>query len=128
MKLPVCLLLLISVTTKTIAQKENIIAGTWKGSSICQLKDSPCHDETVVYHISSSGGNNYKIIANKIVGGKEEEMGIIDFTYDPSKQILTSVDQQRNARWDLKVNGKKMDGTLFYQGKLYRIVKVEKQD
>ncbi len=128
MKLPVCLLLLISVTTKAIAQKENIIAGTWKGSSICQVKNSPCHDETVVYRISSSGNNRYKNTASKIVNGKEEEMGDIDFTYDPSTKLLTSVDQQRNARWEFKITGKKMDGTLYSQGKLYRIVKVEKQD
>jgi len=28
------------------------IEGVWKGTSLCQIKDSPCHDETVVYHIS----------------------------------------------------------------------------
>lgn len=26
--------------------------GVWNGTSLCQVKNSPCHDEIVVYHIS----------------------------------------------------------------------------
>ena len=45
--------------------------GTWKGTSLCQVKNSPCHDETVVYHISKTDTINvYRNIANKIVNEK----------------------------------------------------------
>ena len=29
---------------------DTLLIGVWKGSSICQIKNSPCHDETVVYY------------------------------------------------------------------------------
>jgi hypothetical protein len=35
---------------------DTLLIGTWKGTSICQVKNSPCHDENVVYHISKNKG------------------------------------------------------------------------
>jgi len=32
------------------SQSQDSISGTWKGTSICQVKDSPCHDEVAIYH------------------------------------------------------------------------------
>lgn len=114
---------------KATAKDKNSIAGTWKGTSLCQIKNSPYHDETVVYHISNTDNINvYRNIANKIVNGREEYMGTLFFTYEPAKQLLTSADKQRYASWELQVKGNKMEGKLIYQGNLYRIVNVEKQN
>jgi len=125
--LPLLLLLFISYTA--IAQQTDAIPGIWKGTSLCQIKNSPCHDETVVYHISSTDTINvYRNIGNKIVNGQEEYMGTLFFTYEPAKQLLISVDKQRNASWELQVKGNKMEGKLIYQGNVYRIVNVEKQN
>jgi hypothetical protein len=33
---------------------DTLLIGTWKGTSICQVKNSPCHDEVVVYRISKN--------------------------------------------------------------------------
>jgi len=64
------------------AGKDNI-EGIWKGTSLCQVKSSPCHDENVVYHISrATNGKTYTIQMNKIVNGAEEEMGASDAVYD----------------------------------------------
>ena len=64
-----------SYAQQTAADK---IAGTWKGTSICQVKQSACHDENVVYHISKKSANVYTIQASKIVNGAEDDMGTFD--------------------------------------------------
>ena len=103
--------------------------GIWKGTSLCQIKNSPCHDEIVVYYVSKgSRDKSYEMIANKIVNGKEDSMGIINFTYDPQKKVFVSVDSVRNARWEFKVSGTTMKGTLMYKGDLFRIIDVKKEN
>lgn len=60
-------------------QQDNI-SGTWKGTSIYQVKDSPCHDEITIYHAVKAEGNTYRFQMNKMVNGKEVEMGETIFT------------------------------------------------
>jgi len=92
------LLLFILILGKTVTAQS--FEGIWKGTSLCQIKNSPCHDEVVVYHISKdSNGKSYEVIANKIVDGKEDYMGTIPFTYDSKQKVFVSVDSVRNARW-----------------------------
>jgi len=103
--------------------------GIWKGTSLCQIKNSPCHDEIIVYHVSKdSSGKSYEVIANKIVDGKEEYMGTIPFTYNDKQKIFVSVDSVRNARWEFKITGSAMKGTLMYKGDLFRIIDVKKEN
>ena len=53
-------------------------AGTWRGTSLCLVRPSPCNDEVVVYYIKRiRGDDSLTIDARKIVAGKEEEMGVI---------------------------------------------------
>jgi len=45
---------------------DSSLTGIWKGTSICQVKPSPCNDEIAVYHISKGEKpNSFHIIANK---------------------------------------------------------------
>ena len=70
---------------------DTLLIGTWNGTSICQIKNSPCHDETVVYHISKKRGvDTFFINAGKIVNGVEEEMGILPFVYNKKTNQFTS--------------------------------------
>ena len=118
--------LLLALGNISIAQS---LAGTWKGTSLCQVKNSPCHDEIVVYHISKdSTGKSYEVIANKIVDGKEDYMGTIPFTYDVKQNAFVSVDNVRNAKWEFKITGSTMKGTLMYKGDLYRVIDVKKEN
>jgi hypothetical protein len=111
-----------SVTAQTIE-------GIWRGTSLCQIKNSPCHDEIVVYYISKdSTGKSYEVVANKIVNGKENSMGTISFIYDAQQNFFVSVDSVRNARWEFKLTGNTIKGTLVYKGDLYRIVDVKKEN
>jgi hypothetical protein len=104
------------------------VAGVWKGTSICQVKSSPCHDEVVVYHISTGAkSNEYSIVMNKIVNGAEEDMAVIPATYDVKSRKLTGIMKNYPA-WNFTVKGRVMDGTLLLQdGTLYRLIHVEKQ-
>ncbi|MEP7375817.1 MAG: hypothetical protein ABI675_20640 [Chitinophagaceae bacterium] len=45
-----------------LAKADTLLTGTWKGTSICQKKNSPCHDETVVYHISKKQASTLFIL------------------------------------------------------------------
>ena len=121
------LLLFVLIFGKSVTAQS--FEGIWKGASLCQVKNSPCHDEIVVYHISKdSNGNSYEVIANKIVDGKEDYMGTIPFTYDSKQKVFVSVDSVRNARWEFKVTGNTMKGTLMYKRDLYRIIDVKKEN
>jgi len=105
------------------------LEGIWKGTSLCQMKNSSCHDEIVVYHISrDSTGKSYEVIGNKIVNGKEENMGTLSFTYNDQQKTFVCVDSARNARWEFKLTGNTMKGSLKYKGDLIRVVDVKKEN
>src|SRR6187455_3079495 len=112
------LLLFILIFGKSVTAQS--FEGIWKGTSLCQVKNSPCHDEIVVYHISKdSTGRSYEVIANKVVDGKEEYMGTLLFTYNDKQKVFVSVDSVRNARWEFRISGGAMKGTLIYKGDLF---------
>jgi hypothetical protein len=106
------------------------IEGIWKGTSLCQVKQSACHDENVVYHISKKSANLYTMQAGKIVNGTEDDMGTFDAAYDEIKQTLrfTMKDQQgRSAVWLFRLDGMQMHGTLtINENTLFRIVELKK--
>jgi hypothetical protein len=106
------------------------IEGTWKGTSICHTKNSACHDEQVVYYISkdSSGKNSFQVKANKIVDGKEDYMGTLNFIYDSIKETFICLDEPRNARWEFQKKGGEMSGKLIYKNELFRIINIKKQN
>ncbi len=100
--------------------------GIWKGTSLCQIKNSPCHDEMVVYYISQPKKDHIiEIRANKIVNGMEEEMGIIQFSYDAKTGDIVSISQP-NAIWRFKIKKNTLEGTLYQNSALYRIIKLTK--
>jgi len=132
--LNILLVLALTHTLNCSAQHsaKDSIEGTWKGTSLCQVKSSPCHDENAVYHISkAANGKTYTIQANKIVNGSEEEMGSSDAVYDETKHTLTTTTKDRQGRvsvWLFKIEGKQMHGTLTLDDKiLYRIIELKKE-
>ena len=104
---------------------DSLLEGTWKGTSICQIKNSPCHDETVVYHIAKNKGvDTFYVTANKIINGVEEEMGILPFVYNKKTKELIST---AYGIWTFNIEGVKLEGTLLVRGDLYRKIVVYKQ-
>ena len=108
----------------SVIKIDTLLTGTWRGTSICQIKNSPCHDETVVYHISKNNAvDTFYVNASKIVNGVEEEMGILPFVYNEKKNQFIST---AYGIWTFNVEGTKLEGTLFVRGELYRKITVSK--
>jgi hypothetical protein len=108
-----------------IANIDTLLIGTWSGTSICQMKNSPCHDENVVYHIlKTKGVDTFYINANKIVNGVEEEMGILPCVYIKKTNQLVST---AFGIWTFNITGAILEGKLVFRGNLYRKIVVNKQ-
>ena len=102
------------------------LIGTWKGTSICQIKESPCKNEQAVYHISKDkDSDEYLVQMNKMVKGAEEEMGTLKFIFHRDQKEL-DCSPRPNTVWKFKLNEDRLDGTLYYNGALYRIISVKK--
>lgn len=65
-------------------------------------------------------------MANKVVSDKEEDMGAYDCTFDGKSKTLSCWDEQNKIAWKFQVTDHRMEGTLVYQGKIYRIIKLAK--
>jgi hypothetical protein len=110
-----------------IAGQDTALIGVWKGTSICQVKNSPCHNEIAVYHISkTSKPQILSMLMNKLVNNQEEEMGTTDYSYDPVHQTLNSINDRPGAHWEFKIRGDSMHGTLMYNNSLYRIIQLRR--
>jgi hypothetical protein len=86
------------------------LVGNWGGMSLCQVKPSACHDETVVYHLSNPHDGKITIQADKIIDGKPVAMGTSAWTYDKPTRSLKW--EMPRGTWKLVVDGDVMDGTL----------------
>jgi hypothetical protein len=102
------------------------IEGKWHGTSICTIRDSPCHDEQVVYVVSKpDSSGRHKIQMDKIVNGQRELMGTLDCVYDQTASV-TVCDMQKGV-WRFTVTNTKMVGTLtLADGRLYRNISVSR--
>ena len=106
------------------------VSGTWEGTSLCQVKPSPCHDEHVIYRISRTGVGRYRLDGYKLVSGKELFMGTIDFDFDAVRQQLHAniVGARGSSTADLKLSAKHLSGNMrLADGTLFRLIEVDKR-
>jgi hypothetical protein len=108
------------------------IVGTWEGTSLCQVKPSPCHDEHVVYRISKTSARGYTIAAYKVVDGQELYMGLLDITLDSSGHLLSGSNRDRSGvdhPWLFTIHGSHMSGKALSSpnGQVFRIIEVTKR-
>lgn len=109
--------------------KAQTFEGTWKGTSLCQVKNSPCHDETVVFYITKDNtGKKYDVNGYKVVNGAEDFMGLIIFHQEEKRDTYVSEDNDRDAKWEFKVTGNSIKGTLAVRGTLFRLVDLKKSE
>ena len=107
------------------ANIDTLLVGTWNGTSICQMKNSSCHDETVVYHISKKKGiDTFYIDGNRIVNVAEVGIVILHFVYNKKTNQLRS---DEYGTWTFNIKGGKLEGTLFVRGDLFRKIILYKQ-
>ncbi len=103
------------------------ITGSWKGSSICQVKPSGCHDEIAVYHISTSNKPTvYHVNGCRVVNGAEVSMGKLDFSYTKTTGVLFHRDEERDMNITLTVKNNNIEGTLVSKGVLERVIRLRK--
>lgn len=113
-----------------VAASTDPIAGTWEGTSLCQVKPSPCRDEHVIYRTTLTRPGRYRIDAYKVVGGKELFMGAIDVQLDPAHTQLDGPvisGGQARGRLHLVLKGTHLSGTMtLADGTLYRLIEADK--
>jgi hypothetical protein len=97
--------------------------GTWRGTSLCQVRGSPCHDEIVIYRITrTTTRDSLQLDARKIVNGAEEEMGILGCRFNTTSAQLTCV--MPNGVWHFMLHADSLVGDLRLQeGTKYRDVR-----
>ena len=123
-----------STTAIAIIDDGAELVGNWTGDSLCVGNRPSCRDEQVVYRIAKGpdSAGNVTITADKIVNGKPELMGVLDFKYDSQKRTLVCDFTRGNTHglWELTVKGNTMEGTLMVlpDKTLVRRIKVKKED
>ena len=64
--------------------------GTWRGTSTCLVRPSACNDEIVVYRITpTKSPDSVTLDAFKIVGGEEQDMGVLGCRLTPQSGQIT---------------------------------------
>ena len=111
----------------TILQEDTLITGNWFGTSICQQKNTACHDEIVIYHIIKTNTPEiYQVAADKIVNADTLNMGTLNFKYD--KVNRTFICESRNGVFKFTITGNKMEGALMSTDNiLFRKISLKKR-
>ena len=85
--------------------------GVWRGTSLCLVKPSPCHDEVVVYRITPmKTPDSVSFDAFKIVNGQEEDMGTLSCRVRSGGAQLTCAIPR--GTWRFNIRGDSLTGDL----------------
>lgn len=123
---------MIAVAILLAAASPDPVAGTWEGTSLCQIKPSPCHDEHVIYRFTKTGARQYRLDAYKVVDGQEQFMGPIDFSLDASGHLLAGSNKDRAGTvhpWLFTVRGTHISGKALTgpNGQVFRMIEIDKR-
>ena len=92
------------------------ILGRWQGESICTKApgNGACHDEHVRYDFVAKDKDTVTNHAYKLVDGKYESMGDLDFTFNAAKQEWSSKFHtgRGDAIWSYKIDDDRMKAVL----------------
>ena len=120
---------MIAVAILLAATAADPISGTWEGSSLCQVKPSPCHDEHVIYRFAPTGAGHYKLDAYKVVNGQELFMGAMDLAFESARGELHGTIEGRRGSSDFRLTLKSnhLSGRMTLGDRtLYRLIEVTK--
>ena len=100
--------------------------GTWRGTSLCQVRPSACNDESVVFRISrTTARDSLALDGRKIVNGAEVEMGVLGCRLDTPGARLTCLIP--DAVWQFTIRGDSLVGELrLSDGTKVRDVRTER--
>ena len=85
--------------------------GTWRGTSLCQVRQSACHDENVVYRLTRTPArDSLALDGRRIVNAAEVEMGVLGCRLDaPSARLRCAIP---NGVWQFTIRGDSLVGEL----------------
>src|ERR1043166_4409519 len=68
------------------------LLGDWRGSSVCQVRESSCRDEDSLYHFARipEKPNRFSMKGDKIIDGKAISMGTVECRYDSARSELSA--------------------------------------
>ena len=100
--------------------------GTWRGTSLCQVRPSTCSDESVVFRITrATARDSLALDGRKIVNGAEVEMGVLGCRLDAPGARLTCLIP--DAVWQFTIRGDSLVGELrLSDGTKVRDVRTER--
>jgi hypothetical protein len=108
-----CLVMLLSAFARHLPAQAPLpnAVGTWRGTSLCQVRPSACKDESVVFRISgTTTRDSLALDGRKIVNGVEVEMGILQCRLDaPSARLTCPIPE---ALWQFTIRGDSLVGEL----------------
>src|SRR5229473_7939326 len=116
-----------SAKSAASGDSEAAILGDWRGESVCQVRESACHNEDSLYHVAKIADKLhwYSLRGDKIVDGKPVTMGTIDCLYDSEKHTLTC--EHPRGVFLFTIGGNKMTGTMTLPNKtLWRKLSLKK--
>jgi hypothetical protein len=87
--------------------------GIWRGTSVCLVHPSSCHDEVAVYEFTRmKSPDSVSLDARKIVHGEEQDMGVLACRFvASSRQIICAIPQ---GRWLFSMRGDSLIGELWH--------------
>jgi hypothetical protein len=118
----------LAVLLPSIGFSKDAITGAWRGESACELRESACRDETVVYRFTPLGDKPdiFSVSGDKIVDGKPVNMGTLEFRYVEKEHAL--ICDYAQGTWHLTIEGDTMTGTLTRPDKtVFRRVTLHRQ-
>jgi hypothetical protein len=119
--------LFVCVAGLSVHASDKTVLGSWEGDSKCTVRDSPCHDEHVLYQIAADRKDPFQLNldAYKIVDGTPDFMGTLACQYESKTAALSCTSSNKDSDdWEFHVTGDAMAGRLLIEhGKtLYRRV------
>lgn len=92
-------------------QSKSSPVGTWRGTSLCLVRPSACHNEVVVYRIARTKvPDSLTMDARKIVRGEEQEMGVLNCRFTSSDRLLTCLIP--GGIWRFRIHSDSLVGEL----------------
>jgi hypothetical protein len=114
MKAGLILTLLVTVAYSAGAQNSDprsVSVGVWRGTSLCLVRPSACHDEVVVYRIAPmTSRDSVSFDALKIVNGQEDDMGVLSCAVTSRGTDLKC--PMRNGVWHFTIRGDSLTGEV----------------
>jgi hypothetical protein len=117
----------VTLQNKQAPADDSVVLGDWRGDSICQVRQSACHDEDSLYQVGRlvEKPGWFSLKADKIVDAKPVTMGTVECTYAPAKRALTC--EFAVGVFQFTVQGNRMEGTMTLRdGTLWRKINLKK--